>query len=187
MAIQIGAAAPDFHLPSAQGPEIALGDFRGRRHVIIWFTKGLACPFCRRQVVQLAGAAGQIRGLETEILLVASTPPERAQVYHRRFSLPFLYLCDPAHGVARSWGLEVRPHSARRFLRGRGAVAGATPFDAAHPTPGEFQELLLDDDAGFFIVDRGGIVRYAIAGSYYSKAWQVPTNETLLTELRKLG
>ena len=53
--------------------------------------------------------------------------------------------------------------------------------------PGELQELLLDDDKGFFIVDRFGKLRYALSGSYYSRAWNIPTNETVLTKLQRLA
>lgn len=55
------------------------------------------------------------------------------------------------------------------------------------PIAGEVQELLLDDDTGFFIVDRLGNIRYAHAGPYYSRSWQIPTNEAVLTELRRLA
>ena len=42
--IAVGQAAPSFRLPSAQGPEIGLEDFRGKKNVVVWFTKGMACP-----------------------------------------------------------------------------------------------------------------------------------------------
>jgi peroxiredoxin len=185
--MDIGSTAPDFRLPSAQGPDICLGDFRGRRNVIVWFHKGLMCPFCRRHMVQLAAAAPQIGGLQTEVLQVTSTFPEQARIYHRRFVLPFLYLCDPDHAVAKTWGLAVRPHSAQRFLRRLPDPPGKTPFDNVHPIPGEVQNLLLDDDTGFFIVDRVGIVRYTQSGpSYSSRSWRIPSNETVLTELERL-
>ena len=29
-------------------------DYRGRSHLVVWFTKGMACPFCRTQMSQLA-------------------------------------------------------------------------------------------------------------------------------------
>src|SRR5262245_21380005 len=54
--MEIGSTAPDFRLPSAQGPDVSLSDFRGQRIVIAWFTKGIACPCCRRQMVQLGDA-----------------------------------------------------------------------------------------------------------------------------------
>jgi hypothetical protein len=37
---EIGTPAPLFRLPTAQGREIALEDFRGKS-VVLWFSKGL--------------------------------------------------------------------------------------------------------------------------------------------------
>lgn len=39
--LAVGTPAPNFRLASAQGPEIALEDYRGKHHVILWFSKGL--------------------------------------------------------------------------------------------------------------------------------------------------
>jgi peroxiredoxin len=36
----VGTVAPPFRLPTAQGTEIALEDYRGRS-VVLWFSKGL--------------------------------------------------------------------------------------------------------------------------------------------------
>ncbi|MBM3221121.1 MAG: redoxin domain-containing protein [Candidatus Rokubacteria bacterium] len=36
----IGTPAPSFRLPSAQGADVALEDYRGRS-VVLWFSKGL--------------------------------------------------------------------------------------------------------------------------------------------------
>lgn len=188
---EVGSPAPPLRLPSAQGPDIGLADYAGRRHVIVWFTKGLACPFCRRQTSQLARARAQIQGLDAEVLQVTPTRPERARLFARRFVLPFPYLCDPTRSVAPAWGLAWRPHSPARFLRridlprGPGAF-GRDAFGPVAALPGEWDELLVDDDTGFFIVDRTGIVRFRHAGPY-SRAWSIPTNEAILAELRGLG
>jgi peroxiredoxin len=37
----VGAPAPEFRLPGADGTEIALADYRGTRHLVLWFSKGL--------------------------------------------------------------------------------------------------------------------------------------------------
>ncbi len=39
--IQVGDEAPDFRLPTAQGGEVALSDYRGQRHVLLMFLKGM--------------------------------------------------------------------------------------------------------------------------------------------------
>ena len=38
--IAVGAQAPDFQLPSAQGGEVALADFREKRPVLLFFSMG---------------------------------------------------------------------------------------------------------------------------------------------------
>jgi peroxiredoxin len=52
-AIAVGTRAPSFLLPAGQGPEVGLEDYRARRHPLVWFTKGIACPLGRRQMVQI--------------------------------------------------------------------------------------------------------------------------------------
>jgi len=37
----VGTRAPNFRLPAAQGSDIALEDYRGKRSVVLWFSKGL--------------------------------------------------------------------------------------------------------------------------------------------------
>jgi len=39
--LTVGTPAPNFRLVSAQGPEINLEDYRGRRNIILWFSQGL--------------------------------------------------------------------------------------------------------------------------------------------------
>lgn len=39
--VQVGDEAPDFRLPAAQGGEVALSDYRGRRHVLLTFVTGM--------------------------------------------------------------------------------------------------------------------------------------------------
>ena len=34
----VGQPAPTFKLPSAQGPDIGLEDYRGKKNVIVWFS-----------------------------------------------------------------------------------------------------------------------------------------------------
>jgi peroxiredoxin len=189
MAIAIGQTAPAFRLPSGQGPEVALADYRGRKNVIVWFTKGMACPFCRQQMSQLARSYGEFAARDTEIVEVTNTTLERARVYARTFGLRFPYLCDPDYSVRRSWGLGVRRHGpayyAKMLYMGMTGPKIESDYAGEPATLTEMPKLLADDDMGFFIVDKTGVIRYALGGSYVTPTGmrQIPSNAEILREL----
>src|SRR4051812_14524022 len=134
---KIGQRAPALRLPAAQGGEIALDDYRGARSVVLWFTKGMACPFCRQQMSQLARALPRIRERGGEVIEVTSTAPARAQAYARRFTLPFPYLCDPDYQARGAWGLEKRAHGPGYYAKTMlaGMKMTAPPSDYAEVKP----------------------------------------------------
>jgi peroxiredoxin len=187
--VEIGGAAPPFRLPSGQGPEVALEDYRGRKHVIIWFTKGMACPFCRQQMSQLARGYGDFAARDAEIVEVTNSTPERARVYAQKFNLRFPYLCDPDHRVRRTWGLGLRSHGplyyAKTLYAGMTAPKPETDYPGEPFKLTEMPSLLADEDMGFFIVDKGGVIRYARGGPYMTATGlrQIPSNAEILQEL----
>lgn len=190
MDVAVGQTVPGFRLPSGQGPEIGTEDYRGRRNVVVWFTKGMGCPFCRRHMGQLVEAYPTFSALNTEILEVTPTPPQRARFYVSNYRIPFPYLCDPERRVRSEWGLEQRPHSlgwyAGRIIEN---VRMETPPDRfgkfKPPSLGEVPGMLADDDMGFYIVDKQGIVRYSLSGSYIVEGARrpIPSNEEIVREL----
>ena len=186
---KIGEPARSLRLPSAQGGEIALDDYKGRRAVVLWFTKGMACPFCRQQMSQLARAYPLIKARGGEVLEVTSSTVARAQHYARQFKLPFPYLCDPDYRARAAWGLEKRSHGpayyAKMLVAGMKEEPPANDYGDFKPALGEFPSLLADDDMGVFIIDRAGVVRYALAGPYFTAAGPhgVPGADEIVREL----
>src|SRR5262245_29324326 len=171
MTLVVGQQAPSLRLPSAQGPEVDLDTYRGRSNVILFFAKGMACGFCRQKMSQLARGLSRFRELDTEVLMVSPTTLERGRFYARNFPLPFPYLCDPEYRAYEAYGLAVRPHSlvwrvgvAMNSMRG--AHPPETELGPVKPTFGELNRLLNDDDLGFFISDKAGLIRYGVAGAY---------------------
>jgi peroxiredoxin len=190
--LKVGDAAPALQLPSATGGHVDLADYRGRGSVVVWFSKGMACPFCRQQLSQLARAADRFHGLGAEVLYVTVTTTDRARLYARQFRLPFPYLCDPARTARRAWGIESHAHSlpwyAMRLVKGMTGAKPESDFGKLNPSPGEIPGLLSDDDMGFFIVDRAGVVRFALGGSYFVDGGAprtIPTNDAIVHELQR--
>lgn len=188
---RIGENARPFRLLAAQGGEVALDDFKGRQAVIVWFTKGMGCPFCRQHMSQLARAYPRIREHGAQIVEVTNTPLPRAQAYARQFALPFPYLCDAESRVARAWGLEKRAHGpgyyVKTLLAGMRMEPPPNDYGTFGPSLREMPGTLADDDMGFFIVDRAGIVRYALAGSYLTQtgARAIPGASEIVRELER--
>ena len=170
----IGERARPLKLRAAHGAEINLQDYQGRNTVVLWFTKGMACAFCRQHMSQLARVYPTIRERGGEVLQVTPSPPERARFYARRFTLPFPYLCDPGHEAWEAWGLARRRHGpayyAKALIAGLTESRPANDFGSFGPSLSEIPSMLADDDMGFFVIDRDGLVRYALAGSYIDGA-----------------
>ena len=187
--IEVGQVAPSFRLPSGQGPEVALEDYRGKKNVIVWFTKGMACPFCRQQMSQLARGHGEFAARDAEIVEVTNSTPDRARVYAQKFALRFPYLCDPDHSVRRAWGVEMRSHGplyyAKTFYNGMTSAKPETDYPGEPFKLNEVPSLLADEDMGFFIVDKQGVVRYTLGGKYFTRTGprQIPSNAEILQEL----
>jgi peroxiredoxin len=191
--IAIGQPAPSFSLPSGQGPTVSLDEYRGRSHVILWITKGMGCPFCRSQMSQLALGYPRFKALGAEVLQVTPSPPARAAFYTQRFRVPFIYLCDPDYRVHRQWGLEVRSHSLGWYAKSLVTAARTTmpTSDLGDPrvSLGEVKTNLHDTDMGFFLIDRAGVVRYALSGTYMGAEAAlprgIPSSEEIVREIER--
>ena len=191
----VGQPAPGFRLPSAQGPEFALEDYRGKKKVIVWFTKGMACVFCRQHMSQLSRAYDDIKKRDAEVLEIAPSTPEKGRLYAAKYKLPFPYLCDPDDQARQSWQIESRSHGPVYYVSTLVAGMTAKPpendFGKEPPMFGEIPKLLRDDDMGFFIVDRAGKICYAYTGSYIDTSTAKPTsrpipaNDEILRELER--
>ena len=188
---RIGERAPSFRLPAAQGGEIGLDDFIHRRAVIVWFTKGMACAFCRQQMSQIARAYPRIKDHNAEVLEITNSTLARARFYARRFTLPFPYLCDPDRRVRRAWGVEKRDHGpayyVKTFMVASRMPHPANDFGDFNPSLTELPSALADEDMGFFIVDRAGVVRYALTGAYIhdTDVRQLPGPDEIIRELER--
>jgi peroxiredoxin len=136
--LQPGEPAPAFDLDAANRAEtVSLAGLRGRPF-LIGFLRGLHCPFCRRQVRQLAGVQPALQAAGIETLAVINTPVERARLYFRYQPTPVTLLCDPDCRSHRAFGV---PHVAFLPPESRDepqwpARARAEDFKAARINPG---------------------------------------------------
>ncbi|SCB59893.1 Peroxiredoxin [Rhizobium aethiopicum] len=103
--LQVGDTAPSFELATANfDGTVSLADLRGRPFLIGFF-RGLHCPFCRRQLEQLAGIEPTLSAAGVKIVAVINTLVERARLYFRHRPTPVTLLCDPDCRTHRAYGV----------------------------------------------------------------------------------
>jgi peroxiredoxin len=188
--LQPGEPAPDFALPAVNREgQVALADYRGRSPILVGLFRGLHCPFCRRQLVQLGTTQEKLKGVGVEIVAVVNTPAERARLYfkyrparvllaadpdaatHRAFRVPAGVLVED--GSTTSWPLSATMGQLQAVLiNPTGELPAAQPPFAANEALNRldgFEPTEVDQQiaathgmqlTGHFLIDRDGIVRW---------------------------
>jgi peroxiredoxin len=106
MPLRPGDPAPHFVLPAVNREgQVSLDDYRGRSPVLIGLFRGLHCPFCRRQLVQLGTTQEKLKAVGVETMAVVNTPLARARLYFNYRPARVLLTADPEAATHRSFGV----------------------------------------------------------------------------------
>src|SRR4029453_17730204 len=132
MPIEIGQLAPDFALRDQDGQVRRLSDHRGRRHVVLVFYALAFSGICAAELCELRDDPRVFANEHTATLAISVDTPYAARVFAEQEGLTFPLLSD-------FW-----PHGevARRY--------------------GVFNEERGFANRGTFVIDAGGVVRWAI-------------------------
>ena len=127
--------APDFTLVDAQGRNISLSDFKGKK-ILLSFYRDAGCPFCNLRLYELTRYYKYFaqKGLIT--LAVFNSSSQTIKRYMGKHERPFLMLADPGktvfeqYGVQASWGKLMLgffkiPRIFSAFSKGFGPSLGA--------------------------------------------------------------
>ena len=185
-----GDPAPDFVLPAVnRDGQVSLDDYRGRHPVLVGLFRGLHCPFCRRQLVQLGTTQEKLKAIGVETMAVVNTPLDRARLYFKFRPARVLLTADPEAATHRAYRLPAVavvederatswPESATmgQFLATSINPTGELPapqncfaaMDALNKKegfePNEIDQQIVAAHAtqltGHFLIDREGIVRW---------------------------
>ena len=198
-----GDRAPDFELPAADREGlVSLADYRENRPVLLALFRGLYCPFCRREIAQLAVSAEKLERLGVTNLAVAATAPERARFYFRFRPSRFPVGADPDLKTHRAYGLQQLPKTPEATQMVEAASAEMARDLGISTKPGQASEGILRFDGfefvesdwqdaerdqvliiGQFLVDREGIVRWI---NIERKPGDLPTDEQLASAVKAL-
>jgi peroxiredoxin Q/BCP len=114
--LEVGAAAPDFALPAADGRTLALRDFAGRKHVVLVFYVGDNTPDCNRQLASLRDDMAELAGLDIQVLGINPASAEDHARYSAQLQLNFPLLSDVDGRVAAQYGALNADRSVQRSV-----------------------------------------------------------------------
>ena len=82
----VGHPAPLFSLTSVQGATVELATYRGRSNVVVWFSRGFTCPFCRVYMDGMTEGYEGLREAGTEIIQVGPNLLQAARTFRSQLA-----------------------------------------------------------------------------------------------------
>ena len=184
-----GQAAPSFRLPTVQGEHVASSQFHQQKNVILWFSRGVTCNFCRNYMESFMAGYETLAANNIELIQVAPNLLDSARRYFDK--LPrYPFACDPEKHSYALYGLgdrgvvEATRSMVVSFARAgqegefgnnvRGAwldIANRNFLRRLH------HHALTAVEQGVFIIDKNGVIRYSLCVGPIEK---VPSSDELL-------
>ena len=107
--LKVGARAPTFALPNAQGELVRSTDLLARGPLVLTFYRGIWCPYCNMDLQAIEAAAEEIRALGASLVAISpQTAPNRRRS-ERENALSFPILSDHGNSVANDVWLALPP------------------------------------------------------------------------------
>jgi len=101
-----GEPAPDFEGTLAGGKPLRLRDFRGRRHVILYFFPKDFTPGCTREACAFRDRRAEVAALDAEVIGVSLDTPEKHAAFAESYQLPYPLVSDRSAAIASAFGVS---------------------------------------------------------------------------------
>jgi len=174
-ALRPGDAMPSFILPDAEGRLVASDELLAKGPLVVNFFRGNWCPYCLKMLKALEAALPQIEDAGGQLVAITPDTGRHLTDTKRVQRLSYEILSDVDGAVGLLFGVLFRaPAAYRQVLAGYG-------IDLAerHGNDGGFIPL-----PATFVVDRGGIVRYAFIDIDFTRRAEPAEIVAVLAKLR---
>ena len=99
-----GDEAPDFTLVSSGGTRIHLGDFRGRKNVVLFFYPGDFSPGCTAEACAFRDQYDSLREHDAVLIGISHNDAGSHEKFAAAYNLPYVLLSDSDHSVSLAYG-----------------------------------------------------------------------------------
>jgi peroxiredoxin Q/BCP len=101
--LAVGATAPPFELRNDRGETVRLGDYRGKKNVILIFYPADDTRICTQQVCEMRDHWAVASARDTVVFGVNPGSAESHRRFREKYSLPFDLLIDEGKRVAAAY------------------------------------------------------------------------------------
>ena len=103
LTLDVGAAAPPFTLPDADGNPVSLADFAGRP-VIVYFYPAAMTPGCTTEACDFSSARSRTDGGGYTVLGISPDKPDKLAKFRDKEDLTITLLSDADRSVMTAYG-----------------------------------------------------------------------------------
>jgi mycoredoxin-dependent peroxiredoxin len=138
MPATVGQSAPPFKLKASTDAEVSLGDFKGKKNVVLVFYPLDFSPTCSIQLPEYSSRKADFETANAEILGINRDSVYTHKAWAKEFGIDVPLLADMPHSVARDYGVEIP----ERVMSKRAVCiidkTGVLRHAHIESTPGEF-------------------------------------------------
>ena len=103
--IGVGDPAPDFALPDRSGRTVRLGDYRGKKAVVLYFYPKDDTPGCTKEACSFRDQYQDFQDAGAEVIGVSSDAEASHEKFAAKYRLPFVLLADRSGAVRKQYGV----------------------------------------------------------------------------------
>ena len=103
--LNVGDPAPDFSLPSTEGREISLKEFRGKKNVVLYFYPKDDTPGCTKEACSFRDNLARVTSRGAVLLGVSRDDVASHEKFRDKFHLNFPLLADVDGRVTEAYGV----------------------------------------------------------------------------------
>lgn len=98
-----GDTAPAFTLPDADGNDVSLSDYRGRK-VVVYFYPAASTPGCTKQACDFRDNLAELNEAGLDVVGISPDKPAKLAKFRDAEGLTFPLLSDPEKSTLTAWG-----------------------------------------------------------------------------------
>ncbi|MGD1805450.1 peroxiredoxin [Dapis sp. BLCC M126] len=99
MKIKVGDKAPEFTLPSQDGTQVSLSDFRGKKNIVVYFYPKDDTPGCTKEACAFRDQYQVFTDAGAEVIGISGDSQQSHKQFASKYNLPFTLLCDTSNKV----------------------------------------------------------------------------------------